>query len=262
MLLSDIDPALNTNPDTFDMSMFAPNYSLINGRPYDGTADGALPIVSAPGHDVLLRIVNAGVSFIPSGCSACARAWSARAPMRCAIPARPIATRSSPGHGRRDRAPALGSVRGRATTRSTTRPPPLQRHPAGYGGMLTTIDATGTWTTSCAGPVASRVNAPGHHDRCGGLAFSAYVTPCAAAPATTVTAAEYFIDAVGARRIGHGASAGPNPLAGTITQARPAEPRPTAGTRSTCTAATRPAPGARSRATRSSSLGSARRSKR
>ena len=67
MLLSDIDPALNANPDTFDMTTFAPTYALINGRPYDGTANGALPIVSAPGHDVLLRVVNAAVRFHPIG---------------------------------------------------------------------------------------------------------------------------------------------------------------------------------------------------
>ena len=67
MLLSDIDPELNANPGSFDMTAFAPRYQLINGRPYDGTAGGTLPIVSAPGHDVLLRLVNAGVHDHPIG---------------------------------------------------------------------------------------------------------------------------------------------------------------------------------------------------
>ena len=59
LLLSEIDPALNANPEAFDMSAFAPTYALVNGRPYDGTANGTLPIVSSPGHKVLLRMINA-----------------------------------------------------------------------------------------------------------------------------------------------------------------------------------------------------------
>ena len=68
--------------------------------------------------------------------------------------------------------------------------------------------------------MTSRVQAPDSTTGAAALAFSAYVTPCAAAPASTVTAAEYFLDAVGADGTGEALPLGPNPLAGSISQAQ------------------------------------------
>ena len=221
LLLSDIDPALNTNPDTFDMTAFAPKYSLINGRPYDGSANGALPIVSAPGHDVLLRMVNAGVHDHPIGLLGLRESVIGESSHALRFPRSAIATSVVPG-GTADalvHLPSAASAAGHYALYdaglhlyNNTR--------AGYGGMLTTIDATGSWTTTCAGPVASRVNVPDTTTGATSLAFSAYVTPCTAAPATTVTAAEYFIDTVGADGSGIALPPSPNPLAGSITQVR------------------------------------------
>ncbi len=56
LVMSEIDPALNANPATFDMRNFAPKYRMFNGKPYP-TAD---PISTDQGHKVLLRYVNAG----------------------------------------------------------------------------------------------------------------------------------------------------------------------------------------------------------
>ncbi len=56
MVLSEIDPALNADPDTFDMRNFHPGWRLINGRPFPSTP--AVP--TDQGHKVLLRYVNVG----------------------------------------------------------------------------------------------------------------------------------------------------------------------------------------------------------
>ena len=56
LVLSEIDPALNANPTTFDMRNFAPNYRMFNGKPYPA----ADPISTDQNHNVLLRYVNVG----------------------------------------------------------------------------------------------------------------------------------------------------------------------------------------------------------
>ncbi|HET6172790.1 MAG TPA: hypothetical protein VFD90_09295 [Gaiellales bacterium] len=221
LLLSDIDPALNTDPAAFDMTSFAPTYALINGRPYDGTANGTLPIVSAPGHDVLLRVVNAGVAFHPIGLLGLRESVVGESSHALRYPRSAIATSVAPG----STADALVHLPTAASAAAHYALYDTALHLANgtqtrYGGMLTTIDATGAWTTTCAGPVASRVQSPDTTTATSGLAFSAYVTPCAAAPASTVTAAEYFIDSVGADGSGTAIPLGPNPLGGTVTQAR------------------------------------------
>jgi FtsP/CotA-like multicopper oxidase with cupredoxin domain len=58
LVLSEIDPALNTavDPASFDMRDYTPTYWLINGKAYPDTA----PIAAAEGNSVLLRYANAG----------------------------------------------------------------------------------------------------------------------------------------------------------------------------------------------------------
>lgn len=56
LVLSEIDPALNAAPATFDMRDFQPRYRLINGRPFPSTDR----IPTDQGHKVLLRYVNVG----------------------------------------------------------------------------------------------------------------------------------------------------------------------------------------------------------
>jgi len=56
LVLSEIDPALNAAPATFDMRNFSPSYRLINGKPFPTTD----PISTDQGHKVLLRYVNVG----------------------------------------------------------------------------------------------------------------------------------------------------------------------------------------------------------
>ena len=56
VVLSEIDPALNANPNSFDMRNFAPKYRMFNGKPYPA----ADPISTDQGHTVLMRYVNVG----------------------------------------------------------------------------------------------------------------------------------------------------------------------------------------------------------
>ena len=59
LVLSEIDPALNTSadPTLFDMRNYNPKYFLINGKAYPGTD----PLTVSAGGNVLLRYVNAGL---------------------------------------------------------------------------------------------------------------------------------------------------------------------------------------------------------
>jgi hypothetical protein len=57
LVLSEVDPAFNAAPLTFQMSGFSPKYWLINGKGYPNTD----PIGTGAGRKVLLRYVNAGL---------------------------------------------------------------------------------------------------------------------------------------------------------------------------------------------------------
>jgi FtsP/CotA-like multicopper oxidase with cupredoxin domain len=56
LVLSDLDPGFNADPDGFDMRDYDPSYWLINGKAYPQTD----PIHATAGQRVLLRYVNAG----------------------------------------------------------------------------------------------------------------------------------------------------------------------------------------------------------
>jgi FtsP/CotA-like multicopper oxidase with cupredoxin domain len=57
LVLSEIDPNFNADPDGFDMNAWHPSRWLINGVDAPGTAT----INASPGQRLLLRYVNAGV---------------------------------------------------------------------------------------------------------------------------------------------------------------------------------------------------------
>ena len=58
LIYTEMDPALNANPLTFNMQNYAPKYFMINGKAYPDT----VPIATAPGaRSVLLRHLNAGL---------------------------------------------------------------------------------------------------------------------------------------------------------------------------------------------------------
>lgn len=58
LVLSEVDPALNAAPTTFDLRGFAPKYRLVNGHAYPEIP----PIATDRGRKVLIRYVNAGLA--------------------------------------------------------------------------------------------------------------------------------------------------------------------------------------------------------
>ena len=61
LVLSEIDPAFNANPSSFDMRTFEPAFRLINGKPFPSSD----PVPTDQGHTVLLHYVNAGSELHP-----------------------------------------------------------------------------------------------------------------------------------------------------------------------------------------------------
>ena len=63
LVMSEVDPALNAAPASFDMREYDPKYFLYNGKAYPNTDE----IDTIAGHKVLLRVVNAGIHSHPVG---------------------------------------------------------------------------------------------------------------------------------------------------------------------------------------------------
>jgi FtsP/CotA-like multicopper oxidase with cupredoxin domain len=57
LVLSEIDPGLNADPDNYNLEQWQPQYWLINGKAYPDTAH----LSAAAGSNLLLRYVNAGL---------------------------------------------------------------------------------------------------------------------------------------------------------------------------------------------------------
>ena len=197
LVLSEIDPAFNaamTAALPFDMGEFAAKYFLINGKVYPNTD----PIVSAAGSKVLLRYVNAGIvhhSMATSGIHQTIYAVDAalRAnPMKVVAQTVPTGTTldtivtmpavTNAKYAVFDAANHLDN--GGATTTGGL---------VNFGGMLTFITSGSTATNG--GPVTSAVTAsPNPATGAAAVALSATFT----SSSSTVTAGEYFIDAIGA----------------------------------------------------------------
>jgi Multicopper oxidase len=205
VVLGEVDPALNnsTTPSSFDLRLFAPKFSLINGKAYPATDS----ITTAGGKSLLLRYVNAGIQHHSIGVLGLRQSVLAADGSELAFPREMVAETIAPGQS----ADVLVSVP--ASTADSTKYPlydaALGLNNNGgqaFGGMLTLIDAAPSGTTAgdTVGPVTSNVAV----DTATG-ALSASVTD-AATGSSGVTAAEYFIDATGASGTGT-AMAGPFP---------------------------------------------------
>ncbi len=203
LVLSEIDPNLNNSasPAAFDMRDFAGKYFLINGKAYPSTD----PIQTQPGNTVLLRYVNASLlqhSMTVLGVDQQVIAYDA-SPLT--FTHRMVAETFGPGQT----VDVLVDVS--ATAAQGTRYPlydgNLMLHnssAAGFGGMLTFIDI-GTAPGSggdVLGPQTSGLGvSPSPTNGAVSVALSASVSEAATGGAN-VTAAEYFIDAVGANGAG------------------------------------------------------------
>ena len=200
ILLSEIDPALNANPTTFDMRDFWPQYRLINGKAYPETAD----IATAAGNNVLLRYVNAGIQQHTMGVLGMDQELIARDANLRPYPQRELTESIGPGRT----ADAIVTVPASAGTLGETHfalydsSMLLHNNGVGFGGMLTFLtvtDGTPPTTGPTTGPV---ILVPNPTDGSVDVTLSATVSGD-----FNITAAEYFTDTGGVAGTGIAMSA-------------------------------------------------------
>ncbi|MDO8363831.1 MAG: multicopper oxidase domain-containing protein, partial [Actinomycetota bacterium] len=206
--ISEIDPALNAAPTTYDMRNFAPKYTLYNGEPYPGT--GIMGTANA-GDDLLVRYVNAGLSYhslsvlganqriIADDGNALAFDYSVVAQTvgpgqtTDAIIAVPAAT---PDGG------LLTLFDGALKLHNRNRRPMSNTSYRMYGGAVGFVQVSGTpGGSDVVGPVTASVSADGVTG-----AVAASISDVAQG-GSNVVAAEFFIDSVGAAGTGSGMTA-------------------------------------------------------
>ncbi|MFN0282856.1 MAG: multicopper oxidase domain-containing protein [Kineosporiaceae bacterium] len=201
LVLSEIDPALNNRttaatatvpagPAGFDMRKYAPRYFLVNGKAYPNTD----PIPTTAGNRVLLRYVNAGNQYHSMALHGAHQTVIALDGSPLSFSRRYVAETFGPGQTTDAIVTVPPSTAG--GTRLAIHDGSLLLHnsnTAGSGGMLTFLTVTGP-AAADTGPVTSNV------------AYSAgNLTATVADPVTgqsTIAAAEYFTDTVGAAGTG------------------------------------------------------------
>jgi FtsP/CotA-like multicopper oxidase with cupredoxin domain len=195
LLLSEIDPALNANPALFDMRDYSPKYRLINGKAYPDTED----IVTGPGYRVLLRYVNAGIQQHTMGVLGMDQEVIARDANLRPYPQRQLAESIGPGRTA-DAIVTVPASAGSVGNAGETHFPLydtsllLHNNGAGFGGMLAFLTVP-DGTTPYTGPTTTEVDLdPNPTDE----SLPVDITATIMAGATLdVTAAEYFVDAIG-----------------------------------------------------------------
>ena len=197
-VLSEIDPALHANPTAFDLRYFKPAYKLINGQAYPDIVDTAVPM-SATGSKVLLRYINAGIQQHAMGTLGITQEVIAINGSK-----RPYAyTVASETIGPGFTSDRLVTIPATAGTLGTTRyaiydtsMDLVNNGLEGVGGMLTFLTVT-DGPPPVSGPTTSAIvlSPPATN----GLPPFAPVTLSATiSGSSTITAAEYFVDATGA----------------------------------------------------------------
>ncbi len=191
LVLSEIDPALNASPASFDLRNYKPRYFLINGKAYPQTA----AINTAAGHTVLLRYVNAGLQHHSMATLGLRQSLVAVDGSPLSHATNLVADTFAPGQT----ADAVVTIPAGATgskfalydgnlmLRNNTS--------AGFGGMMTFVVTSGSPPAGdMVGPTTSAVTLVGN-------ALSATISDVGSG-GSNVTAAEYFIDTIGANGSG------------------------------------------------------------
>jgi len=202
LVLSEIDPALNASPASFEMSGFAPKYWLIDGKAYPNTD----PIATDVGRRVLLRYVNAGLQHHSMGLLGTHQAIIATGAQPAAN-ASTVVAETVPAGGTLD---AIVSVPAGAPagTKYALFDAAMHTDNMGvstggvidFGGMLAFMTVGGTATSGGGGPVTSGVSlSPNPSNGSASVTLSATVTASAGA---NLTGAEYFVDSFGANGTG------------------------------------------------------------
>jgi hypothetical protein len=228
VVLSEIDPALNASPATFDMRSFAPKYRLINGKPFPSTD----PISTDQGNKVLLRYINVGsqdhsMSLLGSDQTQVAQDGHAmkyaETEVAMAVSAGATADTIVTMPTGPESKTALYEAAGRLDNNGQTTADPLS---LAFGGMLTFLDtAAPPPSTDIVGPVSSHVTAsPNPSNGVGNVTVTADLSD-ATTGGSSVTQAELVIDDAVTTGVGFGTPMSFTPAVtvtgatGTITQA-------------------------------------------
>ena len=195
LVLSELDPALNNaaDPGAFDMRKYAPRYFLVNGKAHPDT--DAVP--AAAGDRVLLRYVNAGIQYHSMAVLGARQRLLALDGSPLGFSRSYVAETFGPGQT----ADAIVTAPSRqADTSVPVYDGSLLLHNTnldGAGGMLTSIEVTGTGGgADTSGPATRAVTFAAPN------ALSATVDDSANG-GSAVAAAEYFLDSVGRPGDGH-----------------------------------------------------------
>lgn len=214
VVLSEIDPALNAAPATFDMRSFHPAYRLINGKPFPSTD----PISTDQGHKVLLRYVNVGSLTHSMSLLGDVQTQVAQDGHAMQYAATELVMAVNPGATADtivtmptgpDSKVALYEASGHLDNNGQTTADPLA---FAFGGMLTFLDtAAPPPSTDIVGPVASSVIAsPNPSDGLSPVTVTADLSD-ATTGGSTVTGAELVIDDAVTTGVGFG-----TPMTGTF----------------------------------------------
>ncbi len=203
VFLSEVDPAFNASEATFDLGSFAPKYWLINGKAFPQTT----PIATDAGRTVLLRYVNGGLEHHPMSLLGLHETIVAD-DGRTLTHVQPAvddtiaagetvdALVAVPGTAPAGTRYALFDAAMHMDNNGALVSPPAaspQNTPIAFGGMLTFLQVAGT-TSSVQPPVTTAVTAtPSPTGGSVPVALSATISSAA----STVAAAEYFVDALG-----------------------------------------------------------------
>jgi uncharacterized repeat protein (TIGR01451 family) len=195
VVLGEIDTALNNlaNPATFDMRNFKAKYSTINGKAYADTA----PVVAAFGDKVLLRYVNAGISYHSMGLLGGSQRVIAYDGNPLTYSHTLVAETIGPGQTLDAIVDTAGVAAGSKLAVYDTNLLLNNSNANKFGGMLTFINVAGGGTTGdTTGPATSGVSATPNPTN-GSL--DVVVTAATIADAAgNVANAEYFVDTTGA----------------------------------------------------------------
>lgn len=200
MVFSELDPAFNAAPLNFILFHFKPKYWLINGQAYPDT--GQIPVTANT--TLLLRYLNAGVEHRTIGLLGLDQQIQAVNGEALVYPRGAVAEPLAPGETKE----ALVSV---PLVDSGTLYPlyngslhhhnnnqRLSDNRAAFGGMLAFLQVTGGTVPGVSGPVLSNVSiSPAKTNGTLDVTFTATLTD-----SDGVSAAEYFVDVVGATGTG------------------------------------------------------------
>ncbi len=197
LVLSELDPALNAAPGTFDMRNYDPRYRLINGKPFPETN-----VVSTDqGHKVRLRYVNVGALTHSMSVLGAVQAKFAEDGHVLAFTATVVAERVAAGQtmdtlvtmptGPEAKVAVYDAGTRLSNNGQTTADPKV----LAFGGMLSFLDtAAPPPSLDQVGPVSSTITAtPNPSNGLADVTVTADVSD-ATTGGSTVTAAEFVID--------------------------------------------------------------------